>query len=611
LGDQAGQVRQRGQTMRTLTFAVAGLLIIITFIAFHFFNIAETRKERERHSQEISGLRFAAVVQNSSDVILLASRKGVVTLVNEASQSAWGLTPKNCVGKHILNLFKSSNSDDLLNAFDEAMAKPNVDIETSIRIEVEPEVHHFFQVHIRNLLNNVHIGGLLLTFHDITERAAVEQALTHQATHDRLTGLPNRSQIMARLGEALTNSKITGQSIGALFIDLDNFKTINDTLGHEMGDLLLVKVAKRIQRTIRPSDMAARLGGDEFVILLNNAGGADAGETIAKRIAEQFARPFHLGDEDVPVTASIGVALSQESDAEPNDLLRRADTAMYQAKHQGKSGYVIFDSSMKMQPEGSHDLESNLQAAVKEKSFDLQFQPIVTLHGQEANVVEAFLRWHHPAYGIVPPQKLIPMIEDLGLMPEVGDWILEEVCRNICRWSNEVSVSINLSGKLLVHPGFVASVSDTLTRFDISPSKIKFEITESDLLADLEHSRTVCAAFRSLGIRIAIDDFGTGQSSMEYLNGFPADGLKVDRAITDQLGEDPSSDRILKAIIDSAHSQHMTVTGEGIETDEQLRILKELNCDYGQGFLFARPMSAIDVAARFTQKAQIGASQVL
>ena len=349
LGNETGKVRTRSQLTRNITFVIAGCLIVILVIGFHRVNLAETLKERARHEREISGLRFAALVQNSIDVIVLTSRKGIVTLVNEACQTAWNLSPRECVGKHILNLFQATDSAEMRRIFEAALADPRADVETSVQTEISPGEKLHFQLHIQNLLSNVHIGGMVFTFHDITERTAVEEALAHEATHDLLTGLPNRSQVLVRLTEALKRAKVNRSTIGALFIDLDNFKTINDTLGHEMGDLLLINVAKRIEHTIRPSDMAARLGGDEFVVILENASGQESGEAIAKRLADQFSLPFHLGSKDMNVTASIGIALSDESDTEPNDILRKADAAMYSAKRHGKSGYVIFDPSMKME----------------------------------------------------------------------------------------------------------------------------------------------------------------------------------------------------------------------------------------------------------------------
>ena len=349
LGDEAGQFRRNSRATRNFTFVIAGLLILVLVIGFHRINVAEAQRERDRHEREISGLRFGALVQNSTDVIVLTSRKGIVTLVNDACQLAWNVNPRDCVGKHILGLFHASDSHDLLTVFEAAVAKPNTDFEATIQTEIRPGENHHFQVHIRNLLANVHVGGMVFTFHDITDRAVIEEALAYEATHDRLTGLPNRSEVLVKLAEALRKSKSNQSVVGALFIDLDNFKTINDTLGHEMGDLLLVNVAKRIQHAIRPSDLAARLGGDEFVVILENVVGQESGEMVAKRLADQFALPFHLGSEDLIVTASIGIALSDENDAEPNDILRKADAAMYQAKRHGKSGYVHFDPSMTMQ----------------------------------------------------------------------------------------------------------------------------------------------------------------------------------------------------------------------------------------------------------------------
>ncbi len=616
-GGEASRFRQKGQFLKNMTFGVAGILILVTIVGFHRFSVADTQKEIARHAQELNGLRFAAVVQNSNDVILLTSRKGLVTLINDACQNAWGLSPKNCVGRHFLKLFHSSDSDDILKAIDQSLAKPNVDIETSIRVEASPGVHHHYQVHIRNLLNNVHIGGLLLTFHDITEQAAVKEALTHQATHDRLTGLPNRSQVIVKLDEALASAKATGRRAGALFIDLDNFKTINDTLGHEMGDLLLMKVAKRIQNTIRPTDMAARLGGDEFVVLLENAGGSDGGEIIAKRIADQFARPFHLGDQDIFTSASIGVAVSQDSDMEPNDLLRRADTAMYEAKKHGKSGYVIFDPSMKMQPERVQDIGSEVQSAVQEKSFEIFFQPIVTIDGLEIKEFEVQVRWQHPTLGRISSQKLEILLGEQGLLDSVREWSFSESCRQLSDWSksyigpDEVKMSVNISRQQMIDPDLCTNILGSVTEIGIRPRQITIEVSESEVLADLDRTRSVFRTIKSQGFRIAIDNFGTGQSSMDYLNDLPLDTLKIDRNIIDQIGEDESADRILKSIIDAAHRLKLSVVADGVETSEQCRVLKEFKCDLGQGSALANSLTTQELGICLGHPESNGIGKVL
>lgn len=616
-GGEASRFRQKGQFLKNMTFGIAGILILVTIVGFHRFSVADTQKEIARHAQELNGLRFAAVVQNSNDVILLTSRKGLVTLINNACQLAWGLSPKNCVGRHFLKLFHLSDSDDILKAIDQSLAKPNVDIETSIRVEASPGVHHHYQVHIRNLLNNVHIGGLLLTFHDITEQAAVKEALTHQATHDRLTGLPNRSQVIVKLGEALASAKATGRRAGALFIDLDNFKTINDTLGHEMGDLLLMKVAKRIQNTIRPTDMAARLGGDEFVVLLENAGGTDGGEIIAKRIADQFSRPFHLGNQDIFASASIGVAVSQDSDMEPNDLLRRADTAMYEAKKHGKSGYVIFDSSMKMQPERVQDIGMELQSAVQEKSFELFFQPIVTIDELEIKEFDVQVRWQHPTLGKMSSQKLEALLKEEGLLDSVREWSFFESCRQLNDWSKscigseEVKMSVNISRQQMIDPDLCTKILDTVIELGIQPQQIAIEVSESEVMADLDRMRSVFRTIKSQGFRIAIDNFGTGQSSMDYLNDLPLDTLKIDRTIIDQIGEDESADRILKAIIDEAHRLKITVVADGVETSEQCRVLEELKCDLGQGSALANSLTTQELRIRLGLPESNGIGKVL
>lgn len=617
LGQEAGKFRQRSQLIRNLAFLGAGLLILGLILGFHQITLASAQKEHEHHQREISGMRFAALVQNSTDVIALTSRKGIVTLVNDASQVAWSVTPRDCIGKSIFDVFEAVDTTELHQTFDRALENPAHDFESSIRIEVRPGETHFFQVHVRNHLSNVHIGGLVFTFHDITERAAIQAALTHEATHDRLTGLPNRSQVTARLTEALKNAKANGTRIGALFIDLDNFKTINDTLGHEMGDLLLVKMAKRIEQAIRPSDIAARLGGDEFVIVLENVSDLDSGETVAKRLGEQFSHPFQLGSEEMIVTASIGIALSDETDETPDDILRKADAAMYQAKRHGKSGYKNFDPSMKMQADRVDNLDADLRDAVKENRLELLYQPIVSTQDRMAQGVEVLLRWQHPTRGIIPPHKFVPMLEEQGSLTTVGTQTLSEVCRRLQEWSDpnfglqNLTVSINLAHQQFAIPEYVNSVAAQLKEHHVDPSRLQFEITESDLMIDLSLSRTVCLELRNLGISLSIDDFGTTRGSMDYITNFPVIALKVDRAITSQLGDDESAGRIFQSIVDIAHSQRIAVIGEGIESEEQFELLKAMNCDLAQGFLFGKPMSAEELTASMKSTGLSGSGQIL
>ncbi len=348
LNSEAKQLRQRSQTVRNTTLLGAGLLVLLLVIGSYRSYEIVAHREQAQHARDISGLRFAALVQDSTDIILVTSRKGIVTLANNACKETWNISPRECIGKPILDLLTTSDQQELSDAISATIASPDHGLDASIRLELKAGSKHTYQVHIRNQLNNVHIGGLVFTFHDVTERAAVQEALSYEASHDRLTGLPNRSLIQVRITEALKRAKSNHSLIGALFIDLDNFKTINDTLGHEMGDALLVEVAKRIQRTIRPSDTAARLGGDEFVVILENTQDSAASIAIAQRLSEQFARPFQLGDELRIITASIGIAISDEGDTEPSDILRKADVAMYQAKKDGKAGYSTFDPSMSM-----------------------------------------------------------------------------------------------------------------------------------------------------------------------------------------------------------------------------------------------------------------------
>ncbi|MEI7985958.1 MAG: GGDEF domain-containing phosphodiesterase, partial [Armatimonadota bacterium] len=330
-----------------------------------------------------------------------------------------------------------------------------------------------------------------------------------------------------------------------------------------------------------------------------------------------FARSFHLGNQDIFASASIGVAVSQDSDLEPNDLLRRADTAMYEAKKHGKSGYVIFDPSMKMQPERVQDIGSEVQSAVQEKSFEIFFQPIVTIDGLEIKEFEVQVRWQHPTLGRISPQKLEILLREQGLLDSVREWNFSESCRHLSDWSksyigpDEVKMSVNISRHQMIDPDLCTNILDTVTELGIQPRQITIEVSESEVLADLDRMRSVFRTIKSQGFRIAIDNFGTGQSSMDYLNDLPLDALKIDRNIIDQIGEDESADRILKSIIDAAHRLKLSVVADGVETSEQSRVLKELNCDLGQGSALANSLTTQELGIRLGHPESKGIGKVL
>jgi diguanylate cyclase (GGDEF)-like protein/PAS domain S-box-containing protein len=574
----------------------AAFLVTLLVTVYHRKSMLDALETHRRLSLESSDRRMRAIIRNSSDVIALAAADGTLTMVSDACERAWNLIPSKCIGQRIEDLINSVDLARFTNHFELCLRDPWTEFEVEMRVQLAKDEVLYFQVAMRNLLEDEDVNGVLLTFNDISDRTKFEGELSHQAFHDKLTGLPNRALFLARLSERLKRSGADPLSV--LFLDLDNFKVINDSLGHETGDRLLIEVAARIQKVLRPGDTVARLGGDEFTILLDANGSPEEAAAIAKRIIERFEHAIEVDGRELFVTASVGIANSLDGTESADSLLRDADTAMYQAKNQGKSSYVVFDHTMNERAVERLELESDLRAAVDLGQFVLHYQPIVDIQTRELSDVEALIRWQHPTRGLVPPIKFIPVLEVTGLICHVGDWVLTEACRQLRTWKESfpehrnLRISVNVSGRQLLQPDYVQKVADTLTKFGIEPDQIKLEITESVMLVDLDAAQHMFDDLRALGVRIAIDDFGTGYSSMSYLSKLPVDTLKIDRAFINLLGADSTTDGIVRAIIAMASTLGLSVTSEGIETEEQLATLKGLGCDSGQGFLFSKPMSA-------------------
>lgn len=425
-----------------------------------------------------------------------------------------------------------------------------------------------------------------------------EQQLAHRAFHDSLTGLPNRVLFEDRLERALLRARAASyHAVAVLFLDLDNFKIINDSLGHAAGDYLLVTVAERLQTCIRPGDTVARLGGDEFTILLEDVHGTEEVALVADRITAALALPVRIFEREVFTAASVGVALSENWDVAPEVLLRDADTAMYQAKAGGKGQYVLFERSMNDRILERLELEADLRRAVENKEFRLFYQPVVDLETGAMQGVEALLRWNHPTRGFVSPAKFIFIAEEIGLIVPLGRWVLAEACRQTKIWHNRfpdeipMVISVNLSARQLQEASLVQQVAQVLAETGLDPALLELEITESVMMIDAAQIIARLQALKALGIRLAVDDFGTGYSSMAYLSKFPLDTLKIDRSFVQTLGPQDEKRAIVRAILTLAKTLNLTVTSEGIETAEQLALLREMGSDRGQGFYFAHPLT--------------------
>jgi len=432
----------------------------------------------------------------------------------------------------------------------------------------------------------------------------------HAAFHDSLTGLPNRAMFTELLKAEIESSKrLNDHMFAVLFLDLDRFKNINDSLGHTYGDLLLVAFAERLEKALRPVDTLARFGGDEFAILLS--GMTDATDTVrvAQRIQDELSQPFVLDKNSAFATASIGIALSSSGYDRPEDILRDADTAMYRAKENGKARYELFDHGMHARAVSRLQLESDLRQAVEQKEFTVYYQPIVNLQTGRLSGFEALVRWNHPRRGLVSPVDFIPVAEETGLIVPIGQWVLNEACKHIRQCQiyspshRSLSLSVNLSARQVAQPDLLEQIKQALETSKLNPHCLKLEITESVVMENAEAAALMFKQLRSLGVQLSIDDFGTGYSSLSYLHRFPLNYLKIDRSFVMRLTTD-NDNAIVRTISTLARNLGMEVIAEGIETEEQYRQLKMLGCEYGQGYLFSRPVNNDGVRLLLTQDAK-------
>jgi diguanylate cyclase (GGDEF)-like protein/PAS domain S-box-containing protein len=430
---------------------------------------------------------------------------------------------------------------------------------------------------------------------DALQQRASQDDIRYQALHDPLTGLPNRVLFMDRLGHALSRP---GAEVAVVLLDIDNFKLVNDSLGHGAGDELLMEIAPRLAGALRPGDTIARLGGDEFVVLLEQIPDESAAARVAERMVAVFELPFELSAGEHFAKASLGIALAGDSDRLPANLVRDADAAMYQAKSRGRGRFEVFDRAMRLRTVARLSLENDLRRALERGELRIAYQPIVSLHDHSIVSVEALLRWQHPERGLVRPDEFIPVAEESGLIDPIGRWVLEAACMQAAEWhaarpdARPVGISVNLSMRQLTQRDLEATVAAALALTGIEPSSVCLEITESVLLEEPASVSETIRRVARLGVRFVLDDFGTGYSSLAYLTQLPIDGLKVDRSFVDALGSDRRSTAITTAIVRMAQALSVDVIAEGVETEGQLAALRELQCELAQGFLLHRPLPA-------------------
>ncbi|HWX45416.1 MAG TPA: EAL domain-containing protein [Solirubrobacteraceae bacterium] len=557
---------------------------------------ARLMAEIQRRSSEA---RFASLVQHASDLITVVGEDATITYQSPSSERVLGYPPDELLGTRFDRLVVPEDAGRLLRLLGDGAAYPRRDgkvIECTLRHR-DGSLRQFEILHT-NLLADEHVQGIVLNARDISERKVFEEQLAHQAFHDPVTNLPNRALFVERVRHAIGRARREGSGLGVVFLDIDDFKTINDSLGHGAGDAALMDVAKRLANSIRSSDTAARFGGDEFVVLLEDLDGTGTAAEVAERILEDLRQPLMVAGKELVVRGSIGISiLDESSSAGADELIRDADAAMYIAKRDGKGSYRLFEPEMHAGVLARLELRADLQRALENGQFELYYQPIVRLADGQVVGMEALLRWRHPDRGLVVPGEFIPFAEETGLIVPIGRWVLREACRQARElqrlWSGEphLYMCVNLSVKQLQHSDVISDVQDALAESGLQPHLLTLEITESMLIDDPDIAVVKLAELRALGLRIAMDDFGTGYSSLSYLSRFPVDVIKMDRSFLRPEATREAVD-LSSAVVALGSSLALEVVAEGIELDEQWQRLRELGCELGQGFHFARPMES-------------------
>jgi len=595
------------QDVLLIVGAMALALLALLFIAFSGASRLLSRQNRRLRDQAVteqilaadlrrSGERFRSLVQNSADVNMILSADGTIVYESAAVERVLGYRVEVRLGRSSLDVVHPDDTPRARQLLADVMHAPGAQISGEYRARHVDGSWRFVEAVLTNLLEDPAVGGIVVNYRDITERKALEDELRHQAFHDSLTGLANRALFADRLEHALTRVRRFRQPLAVLFIDLDDFKTVNDSLGHGEGDLLLTAVAERLSEGVRASDTIARMGGDEFAVLIEDPEDAATPVEVAHRLLATLSEPFGLGGKALFVHASVGIAVSTNRKQTGENLLRDADAAMYMAKSNGKNRVEVFEPRMHAAAIARLDLKRDLEGALTRGEFALVYQPIMNLRTERLAGVEALLRWHHPRQGVVPPVEFIAAAEESGLIIPLGRWVLQEACRQAKAWDGEtpspLTMSVNVSGRQIQQPGFADEVAAILKDTGLDAGRLTLELTESVLMRDAETTMVTLRALKDLGIRLAIDDFGTGYSSLSYLRRFPIDELKIDQSFVATVSIGPEQSALVRSIVKLGASLRLDTVAEGIEDAEQLSELRKLGADLGQGYFFARPMSA-------------------
>ena len=560
-----------------------------------------TERKRTEEALKASETRYRQLGEGILHQIWTARPDGFVDYVNKRMLEYFDRTSEQLLGD---GWYESIHPDDLAESLDRwhRSVGTGQPFETEFRLRRRDGQYRW---HVAKATPSHDVHGEITkwfgTNTDIHEQKESEEKLNYYARHCPLTDLPNRVEFMSHLNLAIQRAQENPEArFAVLFLDLDRFKVINDSLGHVVGDKLLIAIAARLRTCLRPGDVVARLGGDEFTVLLNRTGGETDVARVVERVQAKISEPCTIDNYEVFTTASVGIILSDSVNRAPEDYLRDADSAMYRAKEGGKARYEIFDREMHVQNLNILQVETDLRHAVEREEFEVLYQPIVDIRSGEVSEFEALIRWRHPSLGLMSPDRFVGVAEETGLIIPIGKWVLERSCRQIAEWQSSIdrklSVSVNLSAKQLMHPSLTVTVEQILLETGLHPKQLKLEVTESTVMEHSERSMAVLKELDQIGILLSTDDFGTGYSSLSYLQQFPFDRMKIDRSFVEKLGADKKSDAIVKTILMLGINLGLEVVAEGIETAAQLELLQTLGCRLGQGYLFSRPVAAEEAA---------------
>jgi diguanylate cyclase (GGDEF)-like protein/PAS domain S-box-containing protein len=551
---------------------------------------------RDAFAQASRSRLFRAIVENSGDLLLVVDGNARLGYISPSVRAVLGYSARDLADAPLAGLLAEADATAMTEMLRAAAADP----EQTCRLEAtfRHSTGHWVpsEVTVTALLHDPHVQGFVVTVRDVGERKRLEHALTRQAYSDALTGLPNRVLFQARVEQALRQPSRTNNGVALLFCDLDGFKAVNDVQGHAAGDHLLKVVAARLTQCVRQYDTVARLGGDEFAVLLCGPDVEEVAVEIAERIAAYVSEPIPLPDRSAHVGTSIGLAVSTPWTTDADTLLRQADLAMYEAKRRATGSWMRFEPGMLSELAERAEIENDLRLASANRQLAVVYQPLRDIATGRLVGAEALLRWRHPQRGFIPPDRFIRIAEQIGLIGQLGSWVLGEACRAAQRWQSAggpdagvFHVSVNISARQL-HGGLVDDVQRVLAETGLPPEALLLEVTETVLMEKVDEAVALLRKLKALGVRIAVDDFGTGYSSLSYLARFPVDVLKIDRSFVERLTKQDDADELVRMIIGLGRALNLRIVAEGVETGGQLEALREMGCDVAQGFLFMRPV---------------------